>query len=479
MRRWALSVCLTLFLVLVLALPAMAAPKVFVDGTALTYQVPPRMEQGTTLVPLRGIFESLGATVVWDGATQTVKASKGSTQIQLKIGSTTAYRNGQAVTLAVPGKVINGSTLVPLRFVSEALGADVKWDGPSQTITITSTVSTPSGSITTKIHFIDVSQGDAIYIELPNNVDILIDAGDVGYGDTVVNYLKSRNVDDIEILIATHPHADHIGGLPAVFAAYDVELVVDSGVDHTTQAFTRYDSGVKSAGGTYQKAANQSWIFGSCKFEVLGPTKTYSDLNNASVITKLTCPGASFIFTGDAEADGEGAILHKNLDATILKVGHHGSRTSTTDAFLARVSPEVAVIMVGVDNRYGHPHAETLAKLGAAGITIYRTDLHGSVVISLTNAGYSVTTQRSVAQPTVQPAPVQPSPSSDTTGSKINLNTASLDELQLITHIGLARAEEIIRLRPFRSLDDLSRVSGIGPSRLADIKAQGVAYVQD
>lgn len=475
MRRWALSTCLTLFLVLVLVLPAMAAPKVFVDGAALTFQVPPRVEQGTTLVPLRGIFESLGATVVWDGSTQTVKASKGSTQIQLKIGSTTAYRNGQAVNLAVPGKVVNGSTLVPLRFVSEALGADVKWDGPTQTITITSTVSTPSGPITTKIHFIDVGQGDAIYIELPNNVDILIDAGDVGYGDTVVNYLKSRNVDDIEILIATHPHADHIGGLPAVFAAYDVELVVDSGVDHTTQAFTRYDSGVKAEGGTYQKAANQSWTFGNCKFEVLGPTTTHSDLNNASVITKLTCPGASFIFTGDAEADGEGAILHKNLDAHILKVGHHGSRTSTSDAFLARVSPEVAVIMVGTDNRYGHPHSETLTKLGAAGVTIYRTDLHGNVVISLTNKGYSVTTQRTVAQPTVQP--VQPSPSTDTTSSKININTASLDEMQLIIHIGQARAEEIIRLRPFRSLDDLSRVSGIGPSRLADIKAEGLAYV--
>jgi competence ComEA-like helix-hairpin-helix protein len=466
-------------MVLVLALPAMAAPKVFVDGAALTFQVPPRVEQGTTLVPLRGIFESLGATVVWDGATQTVKASKADTQIQLKIGSTTAYRNGQAVTLAVPGKVINGSTLVPLRFVSEALGADVKWDGPTQTITITSTVSTPSGSTTTaKIHFIDVGQGDAIYVELPNNVDILIDAGDVGYGSTVVDYLKSRNVDDIEILIATHPHADHIGGLPAVFAAYDVEPVVDSGLGHTTQAFTRYDTAVTAEGRTYQKAANQSWTFGNCKFEVLGLTTTHSDLNNASMITKLTCPGATFLFTGDAEAEGEGAILHKNLDAHILKVGHHGSRTSTSDAFLARVSPEVAVIMVGAENRYGHPHAETLAKLGAAGVKIYRTDLHGNVVIPLTSQGYSVATQRSAPHPAVQPAPVQSTPSSDTTSSKININTASLDELQLIIHIGQARAEEIIRLRPFRSLDDLSRVSGIGPSRLADIKAQGVAYVQ-
>lgn len=186
----------------------------------------------------------------------------------------------------------------------------------------------------TYVHFIDVGQGDAIYIEFPNNVDILIDAGDTGYGSTVVSYLRSRNVDDIEILIATHPHADHIGGLPAVFDAYDVEIVIDPGVSYTTQTYQRYWVAVQAEGADYQKAAGQSWAFGNCRFEVLGPMYAHKDLNNNSVVARLTCPGGSFIFTGDAEAEAEGAILHKNLDAHILKVGHHGSRTSTSDAFL-------------------------------------------------------------------------------------------------------------------------------------------------
>ncbi|MBE0467703.1 MAG: helix-hairpin-helix domain-containing protein, partial [Candidatus Desulforudis sp.] len=242
------------------------------------------------------------------------------------------------------------------------------------------------------------------------------------------------------------------------------------GVSHTSQTYQRYWAAVQAEDADYQKAAGQSWTFGNCRFDVLGPTHAHKDLNDNSVVARLSCPGGSFIFTGDAEKDGEGAILHKNLDANILKVGHHGSRTSTSNAFLAAVDPEVAVIMVGEGNRYGHPHDETLTKL--AGIEIYRTDLHGTVVVSLTDRGYSVSTQRT---PAVQPVPA-PAPSPDPGG--VNINTATVDELQRIVHIGQSRAEEIIRLRPFSSLDDLSRVTGIGPSRLADIKAQGVAYVE-
>lgn len=148
MKRGAL-ILLTLVFLLSLALPAWAAPTVIVDGKTLSFGVPPRIEQWTTLVPLRGIFEALGANVEWDGSTQTVKASKADTQIQLKIGSTTAYRNGVPVQLSVPGKVVGGSTLVPLRFVSEALGADVHWNGVTETITIASLRSDPAPVQTT------------------------------------------------------------------------------------------------------------------------------------------------------------------------------------------------------------------------------------------------------------------------------------------------------------------------------------------
>lgn len=479
MRRSFLLLGVSILLAFALVLPAAAQPTVTVDGQTLAFDVPPAVEQGRTLVPLRAIFEALGADVAWDSATQTVTGTRGATTVRLTIGSTTAYVSGQAVTLDVPGKIVDGRTLVPLRFVGEGLGADVVYDGATGRITIRSAGAAPAPvpAAGAKVHFIDVGQGDAIYLELPDNVDILIDAGDTGYGSTVVNYLRSRNVDDIEILIATHPHADHIGGLPAVFDAYDVEAVIDSGVSHTTQTYQRYWSAVQAEGCDYQKASGQSWTFGSCAFDILGPTHAHKDLNDNSVVARLSCPGGSFIFTGDAEKDGEGAILHKNLDANILKVGHHGSRTSTSDAFLAAVSPEVAVIMVGEGNRYGHPHDETLAKL--RGIEIYRTDLHGTVVVSLSDGDYSVSTERTA---TVQPAPV-PSPTpdpvtDDPAPGRVNINTATVEELQEIVHIGESRAKEIIGLRPFSSLDDLDRVTGIGPSRLDDIKAQGVAYVE-
>lgn len=141
------------------------------------------------------------------------------------------------------------------------------------------------------------------------------------------------------------------------------------------------------------------------------------------------------------------------------------------------MSPEVAVIMVGEGNRYGHPHGETLAKLAAAGVEVYRTDLHGTIVVSLTGHGYSVSTQRTTALQPAQVVVPAPAPSPDPTPGKVNINTATVAELQRIVHIGPERAQEIIRLRPFTSLDNLSRVSGIGPAGLADIKAQGVAYV--
>jgi hypothetical protein len=134
---------LSVLFLLLLALPASATPKVIVDGRTLTFDVQPGIEQGTTLVPLRGVFESIGAFVSWDGATETITAIKGATEIQLKVGSTTAYRNGTPVTPSVPAKVVRGSTLAPLRFVSEALGADVGWDGTTQTISIVSGTSAP------------------------------------------------------------------------------------------------------------------------------------------------------------------------------------------------------------------------------------------------------------------------------------------------------------------------------------------------
>jgi len=221
MRKTLVLLC-TLFMCLAFTAPASAAPTVILDNQQLSFDVSPTIENGRTLAPLRAIFEALGADVDWDGQTRTVTAIKDNAQIKLQIGFTTAYKNGSPVQLDVPAKIINDRTLVPLRFVSEALGAKFDWYGPTQTITITS-----SAGKEIEVHFIDVGQADAIYIKLPDRNDILIDGGNRADGPLVVDYLQDQKVDDIEILIATHPHEDHhedhIGGLLDVFDAFVVE----------------------------------------------------------------------------------------------------------------------------------------------------------------------------------------------------------------------------------------------------------------
>ncbi len=247
----------------------MAAPTVNLDGQQLSFDVPPTIEDGRTLVPLRAIFEAMGATVSWDQDTQTATAVKGDTTVVLKIGSTTPTINGQVKQLDVPAKIVSGRTLAPLRFVGEAFGGTVEWNQASQLVSITSvpTSGTPPppapATSETFVHFIDVGQADAIYIELPNHNDILIDGGNKADGSLVVNYLKNLGVDDIELLIATHPHEDHIGGLPAVLDTFKVESILDSGYSASTAIYNQYSSKAQAEGCTWVSDNYQTYTWGA------------------------------------------------------------------------------------------------------------------------------------------------------------------------------------------------------------------------
>lgn len=248
----------------------------------------------------------------------------------------------------------------------------------------------PEGQLA--VHFIDVGQGDAIFIETPRQ-NILIDGGECGSG--VAGYLISRGVRNLDLVIGTHPHSDHIGGLIEVLREIKVKEVIDPGVVHTTKTFEEYltlidEQEIKFTEG---RAGLSRDLGGGAAMLLLHPASpSSSQLNNASITARVDFGQVSFLLTGDIESAAEREILERggNPAATVLKVSHHGSKDSTTPEFLDAVRPEVAVIMCGSGNSYGHPHQETLEKLSRAGVEIYRTDRQGTIVVTTDGDGYTV-----------------------------------------------------------------------------------------
>ena len=390
------------------------------NGSQLSFDVPPAVDNGRTLVPLRAIFEAMGADVKWDGNTQTVTATKDSTIVVLTIGNKTAYKNNSPVVLDGPGKIINQRTLVPLRFVGEAFGADVVWEGSTRTITITSGGSPPSSDPPAKnqlkAHFIDVGQGDAILVQFPNGKVMLVDGGPRTAGEKIVSYLKKAGITSIDIVVATHPHEDHISGLLSVLNAFPVGKVYDSGYPHTTKTYEDFLILIDQKDIDFEiaHAFNAINIDPSVNITILHPGTTMASINNNSVVLKLQHNKVGLLLTGDAEAEAEKHFMERTdsatLKSTVLKVGHHGSRTSTTDTFLSKVDPSKAIIMLGAGNTYGHPHPETITKLTNAGIEIYRTDLHGDIVVTSDGQGVKFTTSKAFSGSVIQNPQPNPLP---------------------------------------------------------------------
>jgi competence protein ComEC len=249
-----------------------------------------------------------------------------------------------------------------------------------------------------KIVFIDVGQGDSTLIILPNEKTMLIDAGERDQDQTVLSVLQEHNVTRIDVMVATHPHADHIGGLIGVIESVDVGRVIDSGQIHTTQTFEDLLDAIDAAQVPLSSAIEGDSIDldPAVEIQVLNPTDPFpagidDDLNNNSVVIKLTYGGFTALFTGDMEEYNEQRLHDTNreaLDADVLKAGHHGSRSSSTSDFLHAVSPEVVVISAAAGNTYGHPHEEALDRMDEADVQhVLRTDVDGTIV--LTAAGDS------------------------------------------------------------------------------------------
>ncbi len=254
----------------------------------------------------------------------------------------------------------------------------------------------PSAGEVFTLHFIDVGQGDAIFLRTPRK-NLLVDGGVRNSG--VTGYLQDLEIDTIHLVIGTHPHADHIGGLIEVFQRFVVLEVIDPGVTHTTVTFRDYLTAIEEQNITFTVGRKgMEWsLSDEASMHVLHPSHPSGNrLNDASIVARLDLGEIRVLLTGDAEQPGEQAMLSdpESLRAHILKVGHHGSNTSSTWSFLQAVQPEVSVIMCGLNNRYGHPHEEVLMRLSNIGTDIFRTDHHGHVVIEIQDGEYTVNTQK-------------------------------------------------------------------------------------
>ncbi|MFT9846277.1 ComEC/Rec2 family competence protein [Aneurinibacillus sp. REN35] len=249
-----------------------------------------------------------------------------------------------------------------------------------------------------EVHYLDIGQGDSIYIKTPAGEDILIDGGKNAAGKRVVNALKSYGVEDIEMLISTHPDSDHVGGLDDVLKAFPVKAVYAPKVAHTTETYMDFLQAVKAEGVRITSAkAGVILPLQDVTAAFVGPVKEYAstDLNDWSAVLHLTYGTTSFLFTGDAEIKAEKNMVatKQPIQADVIKVGHHGARTSTSAVFIKAVQPTYAIISVG-KNSYGHPHPEITNRLKAEKITTLRTDQKGTITAMSDGKTISFTTER-------------------------------------------------------------------------------------
>ena len=243
-----------------------------------------------------------------------------------------------------------------------------------------------------QVYFLDVGQADAILIR-DNDSNMLIDAGNNTDGEKLVSFFDNIGIDSFEYVVATHAHEDHIGGMDDIIENFEIDNFYMPDVVTTTKTFEEVLDALDNSNLTYDTPEiGYTFNLGEAHFEVIYVGDDENNLNDTSIVLQMTFGNVKFLFMGDLQEDKESDLLDKNIKSDVLKVGHHGSDTSTSEEFLKAVNPKYAVIEVGENNIYNHPSDATLNRLKEKDIDVYRTDLDGTILFR--SDGTNITVQK-------------------------------------------------------------------------------------
>lgn len=236
------------------------------------------------------------------------------------------------------------------------------------------------------VSFIDVGQGNCTLLRCGGKA-ILVDSGEVGAAQTVINYIKNLGIDELNCVLVTHPHTDHMGAMTKILYEFKIDDLIMPEIPEkiipTNKTYEKFLTAVSdNAGNVIAAKPGETYSYGEMTLEIFAPLRDYDNLNDMSAVSRISYGDTSVMFTGDATTTVEKDLLKKNIDysATVLNVGHHGSKTSSSEAWLRAVNPKYAVICCGENNDYGHPHSVITKRLEELGIEYFETDLLGTIV---------------------------------------------------------------------------------------------------